>query len=62
MALCDVYDALRRERPCKSAWPDERALARIHEQSGLHFDPERVAILEVLIPDIEAIRQHLGHP
>ncbi|SHM12293.1 HD domain-containing phosphohydrolase [Phytopseudomonas punonensis] len=62
VALCDVYDALRMERPYKSAWPVERALAHIHEQSGLHFDPELVAILDPLISDIEAIRQRLGDP
>lgn len=62
VALCDVYDALRMERPYKSAWSVERALAHIHEQSGLHFDPALVAILDPLIGDIEAIRQRLGDP
>lgn len=62
VALCDVYDALRMERPYKSAWPVERALAHIHEQSGLHFDPDLVAILDPLIGDIEAIRQRLSDP
>ena len=50
------------ERPYKSAWPLERALAYIHEQSGVHFDPDLVGILDSLIPDIEAIRKRLGDP
>jgi HD-GYP domain-containing protein (c-di-GMP phosphodiesterase class II) len=39
-AICDVYDALREERPYKRAWSLERALAHIETESGSHFDPE----------------------
>ena len=41
--------------------PNERALAYIHEQSGLHFDPDLVVHLDPLIPDIEALRQPFGN-
>lgn len=40
---------------------NERALAYIHEQSGLHFDPDLVVHLDPLIPDIEALRQPFGN-
>lgn len=38
-AVCDVYDALRSERPYKPAWSEERTLAEIAAQRGRHFDP-----------------------
>ncbi len=40
VSLVDVYDALRSRRPYKQAWPEERVLGLITEQSGRHFDPE----------------------
>ncbi|WP_018466768.1 PAS domain S-box protein [Calidithermus timidus] len=42
-AVADVYDALTSERPYRGAWPREKALEYIREQSGSHFDPEVVA-------------------
>lgn len=41
-ALIDVYDALTSDRPYRKAWPKEKALAYIKEQSGKHFDPDLV--------------------
>ncbi len=41
-ALADVFDALTSERPYKSAWPVEDAIAFIQENSGSHFDPALV--------------------
>jgi len=38
-ALADVWDALRSDRPYRSAWPAERAVEHIVAQSGIHFDP-----------------------
>jgi putative two-component system response regulator len=43
-AICDVYDALRSVRPYKQAWPQEKAIALIVEQSGLAFDPALVKL------------------
>jgi CHASE2 domain-containing sensor protein len=48
-AICDVYDALREERPYKRAWPVERALAHIETQSGSHFDPELGRVFVALL-------------
>jgi CHASE2 domain-containing sensor protein len=38
-AICDVFDALVSNRPYKTAWPVEEALAEIREQRGRQFDP-----------------------
>ncbi|HWN17715.1 MAG TPA: HD domain-containing phosphohydrolase [Gemmatimonadales bacterium] len=37
--VCDVYDALRTNRPYREAWESERALAYIKDRSGVEFDP-----------------------
>jgi putative nucleotidyltransferase with HDIG domain len=38
--VCDVYDALRTDRPYRDAWPSEKVLAYIEERSGVEFDGE----------------------
>jgi HD-GYP domain-containing protein (c-di-GMP phosphodiesterase class II) len=35
----DVWDALRSDRPYRPAWPDDKGIAHIQDQSGSHFDP-----------------------
>jgi HD-GYP domain-containing protein (c-di-GMP phosphodiesterase class II) len=48
-AVVDVWDALRSDRPYRSAWTDEEALAYIKENAGSHFDPQVVeAFLQLL--------------
>jgi putative nucleotidyltransferase with HDIG domain len=37
--ICDVYDALRTNRPYRSAWDSERALGYIESKAGIEFDP-----------------------
>ena len=37
--VCDVYDALRTNRPYREAWESERALDYIRERAGVEFDP-----------------------
>ncbi|QIR14077.1 DUF3369 domain-containing protein [Shewanella aestuarii] len=39
MAIVDVIDALLSKRSYKPAWPAERVIAYLHEQSGKQFDP-----------------------
>ena len=39
-AIVDVFDALTSNRPYRLAWPREKALEYINEQSGKHFDPK----------------------
>ncbi len=36
--ICDVYDALRTNRPYRDAWPMEQVLAYLEERSGIEFD------------------------
>jgi len=38
--VCDVYDALRTNRPYRAAWEAERVLAYIDEKAGSEFEPE----------------------
>jgi len=38
--VCDVFDALRTDRPYRDAWTQERALQLIREGSGSEFDPD----------------------
>ena len=38
--VCDVYDALRTNRPYRAAWEAERVLTYIEEKSGSEFEPE----------------------
>lgn len=49
LAIVDVFDALTHERPYKSAWSVEEALAEIKNQSGRHFDPRVVEAFLVLM-------------
>lgn len=37
--VCDVYDALRTNRPYRDAWPLEQVLPYIEGRAGLEFDP-----------------------
>jgi PAS domain S-box-containing protein len=41
-AVIDVYDALTSDRPYREAWPKEKVIAHIREQTGSHFDPKVV--------------------
>ena len=52
VALADVFDALTSRRPYKAAWPVEKALQLIDEESGKHFDPEVVKAFKSALPKI----------
>jgi PAS domain S-box-containing protein len=47
-AVVDVWDALSNDRPYRPAWPREKAVQYIKEQSGKHFDPQVVEKFLVL--------------
>ncbi|MGR8981900.1 MAG: PAS domain S-box protein, partial [Gammaproteobacteria bacterium] len=48
-AVIDVWDSLLSACPYRDAWPLEKVIAYIQEQSGAHFDPEVVdAFLDLL--------------
>ncbi len=47
--VVDVWDALLSDRPYRKAWPQEKVLAYLREQSGQYFDPRVVeAFIELL--------------
>ncbi len=54
VAVADVFDALTHDRPYKSAWPVERALAEIQAGAGSQFDPHVVAAFL-------SIHEHAAH-
>jgi PAS domain S-box-containing protein len=43
-AVVDTWDAMHSARPYRAAWPREKVIAYIKEQSGRQFDPEVVEI------------------
>ena len=51
VAVVDVFDALTHDRPYKTAWPIEDALAEIKRLSGEYFDPHVVEHFLALPPD-----------
>ncbi len=54
VAVADIFDALTSRRPYKAAWPVERAVDYISQQSGLHLDP---AVVDTFAASIdEALR------
>lgn len=48
-AVADVWDAIRSARPYNTAWPRDKAIAYLIEQSGTHFDPRVVNIFLDLV-------------
>jgi len=47
-AVVDVFDALMSDRPYRKAWPKEKVLEYLREQSGKHFDPRVVEVFLTL--------------
>jgi PAS domain S-box-containing protein len=43
-AIVDVWDALRSDRPYRTAWPEARVLDHLRSLSGTHFDPHVVSV------------------
>ena len=61
VAVADVFDALTSKRPYKDAWPIEKALNLLEEESGKHFDPEVIAAMKKALPAIMEIYDRLKH-
>lgn len=61
VAVADVFDALTSKRPYKDAWPIEKALNLLQEESGKHFDPEVIAAMLNTLPAITEIYNRLKH-
>jgi HD-GYP domain-containing protein (c-di-GMP phosphodiesterase class II) len=56
LSVCDVYDALVSPRVYRAAWPREKALALLRDESYTAFDPRCVAALEQLVEQPVAVR------
>ena len=48
-AVVDVWDALLSDRPYRKAWPKEKVLEYLRQQSGSQFDPQVVEVFLKLI-------------
>ena len=57
VGLADVYDALISKRVYKDAWPEEKVVEYIKEESGHQFDPEVVDAFIEIYDVIKAIRE-----
>ncbi|ABI72349.1 two-component system response regulator [Shewanella frigidimarina] len=57
VAIADVFDALTSKRPYKEAWTVDKAMAFLHDQSGIHFDPQLVTLFQQSLPSILYIKQ-----
>ena len=51
VAVADVFDACTHDRPYKSAWPVEQAIAEIQRAAGSQFDPRVVAAFLTMLKD-----------
>lgn len=60
VAVADVFDALVSTRPYKEAWPTEKALEFLTQQSSLHFDPQCVSAFFDRLSDIKEIQLALN--
>jgi len=54
IAIADVYDALRSERPYKIPFTREKAKSIIVEENGRQFDPELVDVFLAVEPEFDA--------
>lgn len=61
-AVADVFDALTSDRPYKKAWPVEKAVDLIREESGQHFDPKLVELFLENLAEINEIREKYKEP
>lgn len=55
MAVADVFDALTSPRVYKPAFPLEKALSIITEESGKQFDPKCVEVFMEALPEVKVV-------
>ena len=55
LAVCDVYDALRSDRPYRSAMCKEKALSILREERGKAFDPAIADVFIAHVDELEAV-------
>ncbi|MDR3280789.1 MAG: response regulator [Synergistaceae bacterium] len=59
MAISDIYDSLTSERPYKGAMSHDEAMRVIRGETGRHFDPKMIALLEDTFPKFEEVAKDL---
>jgi putative nucleotidyltransferase with HDIG domain len=57
--VCDVYDALRTNRPYRAAWPAEKVLGYLDERAGTEFEPEAARRFVKMMAEWEPKRAEL---
>lgn len=50
-AVVDVWDALRSDRPFRSAWSDQKVVEYLRSNAGSHFDPHIVQVFLTLLSE-----------
>jgi putative nucleotidyltransferase with HDIG domain len=58
--VCDVYDALRTNRPYRAAWESERVLGYIMERAGSEFDPDVAGKFVLMMKELEGRVQRIA--
>jgi putative nucleotidyltransferase with HDIG domain len=58
--VCDVYDALRTNRPYRAAWEAERVLGYIAERAGKEFEPEVAKKFLAMMAELEGRVQRVA--
>jgi putative nucleotidyltransferase with HDIG domain len=53
--VCDVYDALRTDRPYRAAWPAPKVLSYLEERSGEEFDAETARSFVAMMKEWEPL-------
>ncbi|MEW5938661.1 MAG: HD domain-containing phosphohydrolase [Chloroflexota bacterium] len=53
-SIADVWDAIQSDRPYNRAWPKEKALIYMKEQSGKYFDPRVVDLFVKMVESSQA--------
>ena len=64
--VCDVYDALRTNRPYRDAWPMPKVLGYMEEKAGTEFDKGVVEgfihMMKVWEPRLAQVSEHEALP
>jgi putative nucleotidyltransferase with HDIG domain len=60
--VCDVYDALRTNRPYRAAWEADRVLSYVEEKSGSEFEPEIAGRFVAMMKALEGRVARVEYP
>lgn len=60
--VCDVYDALRTDRPYRAAWESETVLQYIEEKAGSEFEPGIAAKFVEMMRALEGRVSRIAYP